>query len=297
MTLVLWARPVPPTEAASVRAVRSGPKGLGQSLAEIARRRALLAALVSREVRERYVGTSLGMLWLLIQPALLIAFYTFIFSVVFKVRTGFDAGRLSGTSGHGSYAMFLMGGLIPWVAFSEALSRSARSIIANRSIITKVVFPVELLPISSVLAAQAGFLGMFSVVVVIALFTGALSWTILAAIPLMLILALLSLGLGYFLAVISTFFRDVSNLLPFALNLWLYATPILYARTALPEPLQPWMTLNPVAPLVEAFRWCLIGGPAPSLGALAYGTAFAIVSFLLGFWLFRRGQVLFSEVL
>ena len=284
-------------EAAAQSTVRSGPKGLGQSLVEIARRRALLAALVSREVRERYVGTSLGMLWLLIQPALLIAFYTFIFSVVFKVRTGFDAGRLAGTSGHGSYAMFLMGGLIPWVAFSEALSRSARSIIANRSIITKVVFPVELLPISSVLAAQVGFVGMFSVVLLIATVTGALSWTIIAVVPLMAILALLSLGIGYFLAVISTFFRDVSNLLPFALNLWLYGTPILYARNALPESIQPLMSLNPVAPLVEAFRWALIGGAAPALGALAYSTAAAIISFLVGFWLFRRGQVLFSEVL
>lgn len=275
----------------------AGPKSFGASLADVWSRRALLAALVTRDVRERYVGTALGVLWIFLQPALLVAFYTFIFSVVFEVRTGEAAHAVTGTSGHGGYALFVLGGLVPWLAFADGLNRAARSVVANKAIITKVLFPVELLPIASVTSAMTAFLAMTAIVVVISGFAGTLSVHVLWLPVITLIVALLALGVGYFLAVVSTFFRDVTNLVPFVMTLWLYASPVLYAREALPATVAPLMQLNPMAPVAEAFRAAIVQGRAPDLAALAVSFGVAAVAFLLGFALFRRAQALFVEVL
>ena len=244
------------------------------------------------------MGTVLGLLWLLIQPALLVAFYTFIFSVVFKVRTGGDVRAMAGdNAGHASYAVFVLGGLVPWLAFADGVNRAAGSIVSNKAIITNVVFPIELLPMSVVAAAQVGFLAMSGMLLILVAFGGDLSFGILWLPLLQAILILLSLGLGYALAVVSTFFRDVTNLMPFAMTLWLYASPVLYARSALPEQLRPLLSLNPVAPVIEAYRSTLVYGTAPEFGPLAYSAVAALVVFIVGFGLFQRAQRLFVEVI
>ena len=267
-------------------------------LQKVVRRRALLQALVVRDVRTRYIGTLLGAAWILIRPAILIAFYTFIFSVVFKMRTGTDVmGRAVGDAGPYTYALFILGGLVPWLAFSEGLNQAAASIVQNKEIITKVVFPVELLPMASVASAQVAFAAMTLIVIVLVIATGGLSVTMLWLPVFFLLITLFALGLGYIFAVVNTYFRDVSNLLPFVMLLWMYASPILYPITALPKAFQPIMRLNPMAAIVEAYRASVVFGVPPSLSSLGYAAVASVLTFMVGFALFGRAQRLFSEVL
>ena len=249
----------------------------------------LFSELLRRDLSTRYAGTFGGTLWALLHPIILCGLYSFVFVVVIRLSPppGFPA----------SYAEFLLAGLLPWLGFSEAIARSTTSVSDQGHLVKKLRFPVELLVASSAAAALvlqlAGLLVLGGFVVVTG--RGDLQ-------PAVLLLALafeavLLAGPCLLLASLNVFFRDLSQLVSPLLMVVLYLTPILYPASLVPEPLAPFLALNPVSDLVALFRAALFGGPLPPPLRLAAwtGAFLALAAAALG--LFRRSRRVFSDLL
>ncbi|MFA7606872.1 MAG: ABC transporter permease [Rhodocyclaceae bacterium] len=233
------------------------------------RQRLLLLRLWTlREIRSRYAGSALGLVWAVILPLVTIALYYLVFAVVLSVRIP----ELSGSSG---YFYYLLAGLIPWLTISEGLNRAVGAIAAHEQFLQKVVFPVEILPLSVLLAS------LLPQIVGSVLLFGLLGWSghlansALWLLPIALLAQLvISLGCGLALAALGMNLRDMVQAVPVVLQLLFYASPILYPRSMVPEGFQLLFMLNPFALLAETWQAALLGMPlsGQSLIALAVWT-------------------------
>jgi lipopolysaccharide transport system permease protein len=242
----------------------------------------LLKELVRRDVKGRYAGSLFGLIWSFAQPLWMLALFGFVFSTVMKMPA--EGVR------NGSFAIFLFSGLLPWMAVQEGILRATTSVTDNSSLVKKLRFPAEILGLAVVLAALVhegiATLVFFAVVA----WTGEISWRglplLLLAIPLQIAL---TLGVGWLLAAIHVFFRDVAQILGMGLTAWFYLTPIVYPASYVPERLRPWVELNPLTGLVGLYRAALLAdSPLPSPIALVSLGLSACGFFALGWWLFRR---------
>ena len=223
------------------------------------RHRGLLAALTLRELKARYRGSILGFFWSLVQPLLLLAVYTFVFSVVFQPRT----------AGADPYALFLVCGLFPWIWLSTALVEGTTSLVASAGLIRRAVFPAELLPIVPVLANLVHLL---------------LALPVIVALELPLIA-----GLALALAALHAHFKDVKDLLTSALTLLFFLTPVLFPLAAVGIPaLRRLVRLNPATPFTLAYQEALFAGRFPPLALWLEMGAVALVAWLVGCWIFDR---------
>ena len=249
--------------------------------------RELLLFLTWRDVSVRYRQTALGAAWAVLQPVLTMA----VFSVFF--------GRLARMPSDGlPYPIFAFCGLLPWQLFAYALASSAGSLVANERLVTKVYFPRLVVPVASVLAGLVDFAIAFAVLLGLMVYYGVAPTPAIWTLPLFLLLALLAafaVGLG--LSALNVRFRDVRHTLPFLTQFWLFATPIAYPASLVPERWRPLYGLNPMAGVVEGFRWALLGrGEAP-------GPMLAVSSLvvLLGLWAsvlyFLRVERTFADVI
>jgi lipopolysaccharide transport system permease protein len=242
----------------------------------------LLRELVKRDFQGRYAGSLLGFVWSLVQPLWLLLLFTFVFSTVMQVSVVGEA-RTS------HFAIFLFGGLLPWMALHEGVLRSSTAITENASLVKKLRFPAEILVLAVVLAA------LLHEAIAAAIFVGVLIWVgdfsagglplLLLAVPLQMGL---TLGLGLVVAALQVFFRDTVPLLGMVLNAWFYLTPVVYPLALVPSGFRPWLELNPLTPLVAMYRQAFLGGEAtlvPGTGALALAS---IVLVSAGLWTFRR---------
>ena len=216
-------------------------------------RREVLFFLAWRDLAVRYRQTVLGVSWALLQPMLMMVVFTVFF------------GRLAQMPSDGvPYPLFVFAGLLPWQLFSTSLTSSANSLITNERLITKVYFPRLAIPIAPLLTACVDFALAFVLLLLTMFYYGvAPTWGILA-VPLFVSLALaaaLAAGLG--LAALNVEFRDVRHAVPFLVQLWMFATPIAYPASVVPSGWRLLYGLNPMAGVVEGFRWALVGGPAP----------------------------------
>jgi lipopolysaccharide transport system permease protein len=262
----------------------------------VASRLHLTLQLIRREIVGRYRGSALGILWSLITPLLMLAVYTFVFGSVFKARwTGAGAGDGGSMA---DFAITLFAGLTVFQIFGEVIPRAPTLILSNPSYVKKVVFPLEIL--APVALGSALFHAGVSLVVLLGfqiLYQGHIALTA----PLVLIViapyALLILGLSWFLASIGVFWRDVGQLLGTVVTALMFLSPIFYPLSALPEWLQPWLALNPIALPVEEARNLLIFGKLPDFAALsAYSTAAMLVAWLGYLW-FQKTRRGFADVL
>jgi ABC-type polysaccharide/polyol phosphate export permease len=242
----------------------------------------LLRELVKRDFQGRYAGSLLGFVWSLVQPLWLLLLFTFVFSTVMKVSPVGEA-RTS------HFAVFLFGGLLPWMALHEGVLRSSTAITDNAGLVKKLRFPAEILVLAVVVAA------LLHEAIAAAIFVGVLVWVgdfsagglplLLLAVPLQMGL---TLGLGLVVAAAHVFFRDTAQLLGMVLNAWFYLTPVVYPLALVPQDFRPWLELNPLTPLVGMYRQAFLAGEA----ALVPGTgALALVSVVLvsaGLWVFNR---------
>lgn len=244
-----------------------------------------------REVTNRFAGSLLGGLWALVHPLALLLIYSFVFTTVLKVRVVADEGV--------SFVVFLAVALWPWMAFSEAVSRGAASVVANGALIKKVPFAHELVVYAAVLSS-------FLVQIVgygVALTFIALNGTPLhgSAVPMTLLgllaLGLLATGLALLLSAVHVFVRDLEQGLAHALALLFYLSPILYSAAMVPGWVRDLMLLNPVAVLLEAMRAALLQGQAWPGSSVAWATAFCAVVYLLGRLVFKRLSPHFEEAL
>jgi len=252
---------------------------------ELWRWRHLFVHLVVREVRARYRRSLLGPLWLVVNPLVLVAVYTFVFSVVLKVPVA-------------DYPYFLLAGLLPWTWFVAALTRAVSSLARDANLVRRSPFPLEMLPLLGVVVAGCECaVGLVLLVAVLAV-TGRCSCWTLPVLPLLLVVqASLTTGLALPLAAIGAVNRDVDHVVANGLRLLFFATPIAYGIEQVPESVRQVVAANPLAWLAGAYRACLLGGPVPAPAPSAVVVTVAFVVLVTGRSFFRRRAHLVPEVL
>ncbi len=248
--------------------------------------RELLFFFVWRDLKVRYKQTALGAAWALVQPlaALLI------FSLVL--------GRVVGVPSEGvPYPLFAYTALVPWTYFSSTLTQATNSVVRQAHLIRRVAFPRLLIPASGALTGLVDLiLSLLPVPVLWALYGSGPSWRLLT-LPLWLLLAVaVALGAGTWLAALNVRYRDVRHLVPFLVQLWFFATPVVYPSRLVPAPWRHVYALNPVAGVVEGFRWALAGAPPPT-AVLAVSTGAAALLVVSGVIYFRHAERAFADVI
>ena len=248
--------------------------------------RELLYFLVWRDIKVRYKQTALGAAWAVLQPVLTML----VFSVFF--------GRLAKVPSDGlPYPVFVYTALLPWQLFSYALTESANSLVGSQHLIKKVYFPRLVAPISSVLAGLVDFAISFVVLLGLMLYYGVVPTAAVALLPVFVLLALATaLSVGLWLSALNVQFRDVRYTIPFLIQFWMFATPVAYPSSLVPERWRPLLGLNPMAGVVDGFRWALLGQKSAPGPLLWVSIAAVIVLLLGGLMYFRRMEATFADV-
>lgn len=240
-----------------------------------------IVASVLREFQARYKGSALGFFWAIFNPLSQILVYTLVFAEVMRVR-------LPGATETFAYSIHLCAGLLPWLWFSEIINRSTTMFIDNANILKKSAFPRICLPLIVFFSSLINFLIMFAIFLLVLVFTGFLSWHVLAWVPpLVLVLALMGVGIGLILGTLNVFARDIGQFQLIVTQLWFWLTPIVWPLTAVPQDYRSWLALNPVAPIIGQVQGVILQARPPALVPLSSSLVFTLVVLLLGFVLFR----------
>jgi lipopolysaccharide transport system permease protein len=259
---------------------------LSLGLKEMWSYRELLYFLIWRDVKVRYKQTALGAAWAIIQP-----FFTMIvFSLFF--------GGLAKIPSNGvPYPVFSFAALVPWTFFSNGLSLAANSLVSSAQLVSKVYFPRLLVPAATVLSGLIDFALAFIVLIGMMLVYGIVPTARIVYLPLFLLLALIaSLGAGLWLSAINVQFRDVKYVVPFLAQFWLFITPIAYPSSLLSEPWRTIYGINPMAGVVEGFRWALLNTDTDPSGITLMSGVAAVVMLVSGAYYFRRMERTFADV-
>ena len=254
-------------------------------------RRSLLFQLVRRDFEQRFVGSAIGWIWGLIHPLVLLLSWTLVFQVFLKMPP---------PAGVGSYPLFLFAGMLPWLLFSETVQRSATSLVEQANLITKTVFPSEIIPVSVFLSALAGHVLALPLMIAA---TGILANHIsifLMLLPLyVLAIGLLAVGLGWIVASLHVFLRDTAQVVSVVMTFWFWMTPIFISEDRYPH--RVWarwlLAANPMTYLVRAYRAMLIYSTVPSAADLAIAMAYGCAVFVAGGLFFRYMKGGFADVL
>ena len=256
--------------------------------------RHLMAQLVRRDVLGRYRGSLMGILWSFLTPALMLSVYTFVFSVVFQARWNVSAGGGDKVE----FALILFSGLIVFNLFAECISQAPGLILSNTNYVKRVVFPLEILPLVS-LGSALFHAGINLFVLLVALFiTGhGVGWSVIAF-PLVLFPFLfLILGLTWGLAASGVFLRDIGQMVGMAITVLMFLSPIFYPVSALPESVQGWLFMNPLAFIIEQTREIMVWNRWPNMGGLLIYTVLAVIVAWSGFFWFQKTRKGFADVL
>ena len=255
-------------------------------LRELWRFRELVFFLALRDVTVRYKQTALGVAWVLLQPLLAMG----IFSIVF--------GQRGLTTNGVPYPLFVVSGLVPWFYFSNATSGASGSIVGNTQLISKVYFPRLAIPLAAVLANLVDLsIGLLLELVLLVVFGVPLGWQLLVIPVLVGLIVLTALGVSVWLSALDVQYRDVRYAVPFLIQVWLFATPVIYSAGDVPERWRPVLALNPMTGVIEAFRWALLGVGDLPLNGLAVSTALVLVLLGTGLLYFRRMERTFADVI
>lgn len=249
----------------------------------------LLKEMVVRDIRARYAGSGLGLVWAFLHPILWMALYTFVFSVILRVPV---------ERGFSTFPEFLMAGLLPWMAIQEAVSRSASVLADNAVVVKKAVFPLETLVLSVVLASVVNQLVAFLVFGIYVFFIGHFSpvW-ILLLVPALALQILLTYGIGCFAATVTAFVRDAGQAIGILLTVVFFSTPIVYPSSLVPLRYRALIEANPVAHLVSLYRAAFTLHALPDWGSVLYLAAFSLVTAVLGGVLFLRARPHFADLI
>ena len=249
--------------------------------------RELLYFMIWRDIKVRYKQTLIGVAWAILQPLLTMV----IFAVVF--------GRLAHLPSDGSpYPVFTYTALLPWTFFAQALTQSSTSLIGEANLIRKVYFPRLIIPISTAVVPLVDFVLSFVVLLgMLAWFSMKISWGVLC-LPLFLMLALsTAVGVGLWFSALNTKYRDVRYVIPFLTQAWMYASPVVYPSSLVPEQWRPLYGLNPMVGVIEGFRWGLLEKGLPDFGILAMSSLAVIVLMMSGLIYFRHMERTFVDVI
>ncbi|MBI2061491.1 MAG: ABC transporter permease [Nitrospirae bacterium] len=255
--------------------------------AEIWNYRELLYFLIWRDIKVRYKQTAIGAAWAIIQP-----FFTMVvFSLFF--------GKLARIPSDGQpYPVFSYVALLPWTYFSNALSQSTQSIVSHQNLITKIYVPRLILPLSSVVSGLVDLAIAFGMLLLLMVYFRVAPTAAVWTLPLFILLAMMTaLGVGLWLCALNVKYRDVRYVLGFLVQFWMFATPVVYPASLVPEKWRTLYGLNPMAGVVEGFRWALLGTPHPAGGLIAVSTAVVLAVLAGGLLYFRRMERTFADVI
>jgi lipopolysaccharide transport system permease protein len=246
----------------------------------------LLYFLAWRDIKVRYKQTVIGASWAVLQPITAMVIFSIFFGYLAKIP-----------SDGIPYPIFVYCGLLPWQLFAYALTESSNSLVTNRQLITKVYFPRLLVPISTVLAGLVDFSIAFVVLIGMMFYYGWVPTTAVLALLFFLLLTVgTALGVGFWLSALNVKYRDIRYTIPFLTQVWLFATPVVYPSSLIPEPWRALYGLNPIAGVVEGFRWALLGSKT-DIGPLLIVSSLVMVVILVGGLVyFRRVECTFTDV-
>ena len=250
------------------------------------RSRELLYFLIWRDVKVRYKQTILGAAWAILQPLLTMV----VFSIFF--------GKLARMPSDGvPYPLFAYVALVPWTFFANGLTLSSTSLVSNQALLRKVYFPRLVIPVSAVASGLIDFAIAFVVLLGLAARYGVTPSAHMIWLPALVLLALVTaLGVGLWFSALNVLYRDIQYVVPFLVQVWLYATPIVYPSSLVPERWRTLYAINPMVGVVEGFRWALLGtGTAPGPMIVVSATA-ALATLIGGLFFFRRMEKSFSDV-
>lgn len=259
----------------------------------IYRSRDLLRQLVKREIQVRYKGSMFGLFWLFATPLCMLAVYTFVFSVVFKARWGSD-----GDNSKVAFALTMFCGLSVFNIFSESMNASVGTVTGNPNYVKKVVFPLEILPVASMLSSFFfGLIWIGILVIGVTIFMHKLCVTAVCLALILLPLLLLSCGLSWFLASLTVYFRDIAHAIGIIVQMLFFMTPIFYSIEMVPESFQKILHLNPLTDIVQNTRQVLIFGEWPNWTSIGILTVCSLFIFQLGYVWFMKTKGGFADVL
>ena len=282
--------PSGPGDVEAPRAVvrrQARPGWVAIDFSELWHYRELLGFYAVRDIKVRYKQTFLGAAWAVLQPVLTMV----VFSIFF--------GRLAQVpSDDLPYPIFSFAALLPWQLFSFALTQSSNSLVDNAQVLTKVYFPRLVLPLASTLAGLVDFAIAFVVLIAMMLYFGIYpGWSVIA-LPLLTVLAVLAaLAVGLWLSALNVLYRDVRYAIPFLAQLWLFATPVAYSSSLVPDQWRALYGLNPMVGVVEGFRWALLDASKPPGAMLAVSVAATLAMLIGGLFYFRRMEKTFADVI
>jgi len=247
--------------------------------------RELLYFLTWREIKVRYKQTALGFAWAVIQPVFMMIVFTLFFGTLAKIPS-------EGIP----YPLFNYAALLPWTLFAEGITRSSNSLVQDANLVKKVYFPRLVMPLSGILSPLVDFAIAFTILVGMMFYFGYAPTVNVLWLPAFIVLALMtSLGVGLWLSAINVKYRDVRYVIPFLIQLWLFASPVVYSSSLLPARFQAIYGLNPMAGVIEGFRWALLGTEPPG-SLIAVSVIIVIVILTSGAFYFRRSEKTFADV-
>ena len=261
--------------------------GLFEGLRELYRFRELLLMWTDREIRIRYKQSILGAAWAILQPLCLMV----ALSVVFSYFAPMPSDGVP-------YPLFSYTALLPWTFFATAISFSVPAMTNNMQLISKIYFPREILPLASVIVAFVDFL--FATIVFAGLFffygtpiTANLLWVL----PLLALQTVLILGIVFWVSALVVRFRDLRFVVPLGIQLWMYASPIIYPMSVVPEKARPFYQLNPMAGLIESYREAVLRGGTPTAAPLISAALVSVLLLLSGYWYFKKSEAEFADII
>ncbi len=252
--------------------------------------------MVRRDLEARYKGSVLGNLWPLVNQVSQLLIYTYVFSIVLKIKLSLKTALPANDF---TFGLWLFAGLLPWIAFTSGLLSSATSVIGQTNLVKKVVFPLALLPLVPILSSFIeSSLGLTVLILWVAATTKTLPTT-LALLPLIWVpQLLLTAGIGYLVAGLTVFLRDIPQTLGMILNFWFYLTPIVYPASVIPEAWRVWVFwLNPLTAIVEVYRDLVLVGEVKHWGEWGVASSVSLLVFFGGLTVYQRLRPAFADVL
>jgi lipopolysaccharide transport system permease protein len=242
-------------------------------------------------LRDRYLGSYLGLAWAILQPILLLTLYTFVFGIVLKTQP-------VGIGSPIEYVIWLFSGLIPYLVFTEAISSSTNSLITNASLIKNIVFKSETVPIAAVFMAVVPLVvGLAFIMILMAVDRQTPSWLLLLLIPVLIIQFIFLIGVGYLLSATAVFLRDIIQFIPTVTMALLFATPIFYAVGMMPPIIARVTFYNPLYQMVQPYRDIIVSHQMPDLFGLLYFGILSVILLVIGLLYFRKLKGFFEMVL
>jgi lipopolysaccharide transport system permease protein len=262
---------------------------VSESLRGFFRHGEMIGMLIVDDLRRQYTRSLLGLFWLLAKPLLLIGLYGALFGVVFQSRSG--PGQTPW-----QYLLVLLTGLLPWLIFAEGISSASSAITANVGLVTKMLFPIEVLPVAKVVGTTASGLVGLCVLSGLLVSMQYVGWALLLLPFLLVAQVVFMVGLAWILSALNVAVRDTSQILPLALMVGMFLSPVVYTKEMVPTALAAVFALNPMAYFLDGYRVILLAGQSPALSVWAVVVVVSAGTFLFGFAVFHRMRAIIADL-